>query len=79
MTAEFTDKHVGKRVVAADGTEIGTVDHVDHGSMYVEVAAGADRDTLEDLRWTGTVNREVYHLNDNFVANITEDTVRLNV
>ena len=79
MTAEFTDKHVGKQVVAANGTEIGTVDHVDHGSMYVAVGPDADRDTLEDLRWTGVVNREVHHLDDHFIANITEDTVSLSV
>ena len=76
MTAEFTDKHVDKRVVAANGTEVGTVDH---GSMYVAVGPDADRDTLEDLRWTGVVNREVHHLDDHFIANITEDTVRLSV
>ena len=79
MTADFTDKQVDKRVVAADGNEVGSVDHVQHGSLYVRVGPDADRDTLDELRWTGTVNREVYHLRHEFVADITDDVVRLNV
>ena len=79
MVAEFTDEQVGKRVVDQDGVEVGTVTEVRDGSLYVEVAPDADRETLSNLRWDGTVNRDVYHLQSTFVSNVREDTIRLRV
>ena len=79
MVAEFTDEQIGKRVVDQDGVEVGTVSDVRDGSLYVEVAADADRETLSNLRWDGTVNQEVHHLQSTFVSNVRENTIRLRV
>lgn len=77
--AEFTDEQIGKRVVDGDGVEVGTVSDVRDGSLYVEVAPDADRETLSNLRWDGTVNRDVHHLESEFVSNVREHTIRLRV
>ena len=79
MVAQFTDRQVGKRVVDQNGVEVGTVAEVRDGSLYVEVSPDADRETLSNLRWDGTVNQEVHRLRARFVADVTDETVRLRV
>lgn len=79
MVAQFTDSQVGKRVVDANGVQIGIVQDVREGDMLVEIGTDADPDTLSKLNWDGTVNREVHRLRDQHVADIDEDVVRLNV
>lgn len=79
MAAEFTEDQIGKRVVDQAGVEVGTVSDVRDGDLYVEVAADADRETLSNLRWDGTVNRDVYHLESEFVSNVRDDAIRLRV
>jgi len=79
MVAQYTDKHLGKRVVDQNGVEVGTVNDVRNGDLYVEVGPDADSETLSDLNWDGTVNQEVHRLRDQYVSNITDTTVRLNV
>lgn len=79
MVAEFTEEQVGKRVLDQDGVEVGTVAEVRDGSLYVEVAPDADRETLSNLRWDGTVNQDVHHLQSTFVSNVREETIRLRV
>ena len=79
MVAQFTDRHVGKRVVDQGGVEVGTVEDVRDGDLYVEVGADADPDTLSELNWDGVVNQDVHRLPDQFVSNITDTVVRLNV
>ena len=79
MVAQFTDDQIGKRVVDQAGVEVGTVADVRDGSLYVEVAPDADRETLSNLRWDGTVNQEVHHLQSEFVSNVREGTIRLRV
>ncbi|WP_255195339.1 hypothetical protein [Halorarius litoreus] len=79
MVAQFTDKHLGKRVVDQNGIEVGTVNDVRNGDLYVEVGPDADSETLSELNWDGTVNQQVHHLPDQYVSNITDTTVRLNV
>lgn len=79
MVAQFSDKHIGKKVVDQNGVEVGTVNDVRNGDLYVEVGPDADAETLSELQWDGTVNRQVHHLRDRYVSNITDTTVRLNV
>ena len=79
MVAEFTEEQIGKRVVDQDGVEVGTVAEVRDGSLYVEVAPDADRETLSNLRWDGPVNQDVHHLQSEFVSNVREDAIRLRV
>ena len=37
MAAQFTEQHVGKRVVDQNGVPVGTVSDVRNGTLYVEV------------------------------------------
>ncbi len=76
---DFTDKQVGKRAVAADGTEVGVVDEVRNGSLYVEAGSDADPDTLEELRWDGVVHQSTHELRRQFIADIRENVVQLSV
>jgi hypothetical protein len=79
MVAQFTDRHVGKRVVDQNGVAVGTVTEVRDGDLHVEVGPDADSETLSELNWDGTVNQQAHHLNDRHVSDITDTTVRLTV
>lgn len=79
MVAEFTDEQIGARVVDQAGVDVGTVSDVRDGSLYVEVAPDADRETLSNLRWDGPVNRDVRRLRSRFVSDVSDDVVRLRV
>ena len=79
MAAEFTDEQIGKRVVDQAGAAVGTVSDVRDGSLYVEVAPDADRETLSNLRWDGAVNQEVHRLRSRFVSDVGDDVIRLRV
>lgn len=79
MTANFTDKQVGKRVVDQAGVEVGTVESVRNGELYVEVGPDADEETLSNLRWDGVVHQEVHELRREHVGDVGEDVIRLNV
>jgi len=79
MVAGYTDEQIGKRVVDQAGATVGTVSDVRDGSLYVEVAPDADRETISNLRWDGAVNQEVHHLRSRFVSDVGDDVVRLRV
>ena len=77
--SDDADDHVGKRVVAQSGAQVGTVDEVRDGALYVEIDPDADREVLEELGWDGVVNREVHELERRFVSTVGDETVRLRV
>lgn len=77
--ADYSDQQVGKRVVAQNGTTVGEVSDVDDGDLVVTVAPDVDRDVVDHLDWDGVVNRERHRLNDRYVSNVREQTVRLRV
>ncbi|WP_435154872.1 hypothetical protein [Haladaptatus sp. DFWS20] len=77
--ADFTDKQVGKRVVAANGIEVGVVKTVRNGTRYVEVGSDVRGETTIELGWDGTVHHSVHELKRQFIADITDDTIRLSV
>jgi hypothetical protein len=79
MAPEDPERHVGKRVVAQNGSEIGTVSEVREGSLWVEVGPDADPDVLASLRWRGVVNQEEHELENRFISDISEHVVRLRV
>ena len=78
MASDDAD-HVGKRVVAQSGNEVGTVSEVRDGTLRVEVGADADPDVLDQLGWDGVVNQEVHELEDRYVSTVTDQTIRLRV
>ena len=73
------EDHVGKRVVAQSGNQVGTVAAVDDGTLRVEVGPDADPDVLGQLNWDGTVNQEIHELEGRYVSTIGDDVVRLRV
>ncbi len=76
---EFSDKQLGKRVVAQSGNTVGEVTDVRDGTLWVTVDEDANPDVVDELRWSGVVNRERERLNQRFIASIREDTIRLRV
>ncbi|WP_266078162.1 hypothetical protein [Haladaptatus caseinilyticus] len=77
--ADFTDEQVGKSVVAADGTEVGTVNEVRNGTLYVDVDSDANVDTAAELGWDGVVHQSSHELDRQFIADIGDDVIRLSV
>ncbi len=77
--SDFSDEQVGKRVVADDGTEVGVVKQVRDGTLYVEVGADPNPDTIDELGWDGVVNQSVHELKRQFIGMITDETIRLSV
>jgi hypothetical protein len=76
--ADYSNDQIGKRVVAQSGVEIGSVEEVRDGDMYVAVEPDAD-DAVSEIGWEGMVNQDMHRLPDRYVSNITENTVRLRV
>lgn len=77
--ADFSEEHTGKRVVSQSGVEIGTVEDVRNGDLYVNVTTDATNETVDDLGWDGPVSQDLHHLRQQYVSNITDETIRLRV
>ncbi|GAB3041240.1 PRC-barrel domain containing protein [Natronobiforma cellulositropha] len=67
---------LGKRVLNADGTEVGRIVHVEPGRAYVDPNPGL-LDTLRAKLGWGTVTDTAHPLDDGSVAEITDDAIRL--
>ncbi len=79
--SDFSDEQAGKRVVADDGTDVGVVKEVRNGTLYVEIEADPNPDTIDELGWGGVVNQSVHELKHQFIGTITDDddsVVRVN-
>jgi hypothetical protein len=66
----LTSDAVGKRVVAADGTELGHVDDVENGTVYVALNDGIE------VNW-GETNQGTYALGADAIDSVEEEEVRL--
>jgi hypothetical protein len=76
MCAQFTDDDEGKRVVNADGDEIGIIETVERGSAHVNPDPGITDTIKSKLGW-GDSDEESYELTERNVETITDDEVRL--
>ncbi|QFU83572.1 hypothetical protein [Natronorubrum aibiense] len=76
MTPEFTDDDIGKRVVNANGEEVGLVADVEHGTAHVEPDPGITDTIKAKLGWGGT-DDDAYPLQEGSVARVTDDAVHL--
>ncbi len=76
MCAQFTDDDIGKTVVNANGEDVGIVAAVEHGTAHVEPNPGITDTIKAKLGWSGR-DTETYPLQENAVAEVTDDTVRL--
>ena len=74
--ATFTGDDEGKRVVNADGDEVGVIQEVRGGDAYVDPDPGM-ADTIKSKLGWGDADEETYQLDDSNVESITDDEVRL--
>ena len=73
---ELTEKDEGKKVINAEGDEIGVVSGFRGGQAYVDPDPGMTDKIMSTLGWTD-VDEEDYALNEDQVAEVTDDEVRL--
>ncbi|MEY7849571.1 hypothetical protein AB7C87_10300 [Natrarchaeobius sp. A-rgal3] len=76
MSPQFTDDDIGKTVINAEGEEVGIVANVEHGTAHVEPNPGLTDTIKAKLGWGGT-DDDAYPLQEESVAEVTTDEVRL--
>lgn len=76
MSPQFTDVDEGKRVVNADGDEVGIIADVEHGTAHVEPDPGMTDSIKAKLGW-GDSGEDTYPLQEEAVGRVTDDEVRL--
>lgn len=76
MCAKFTADDEGKRVVNADGDQIGIIETVEGGTPHVDPDPGVTDTIKSKLGW-GDADDETYKLDEQNIESITDDEVRL--
>ena len=76
MSPHYTDDDEGKRVVTADGDEIGMVTEVRGGQLYVEPDPGVTDSIKATLGW-GDADEDSFALDDDQIEAVTDDEVRI--
>jgi hypothetical protein len=77
QTVQFTDEDVGKSVVNGDGDEVGIISAVEHGTAYVDPDPGITTKITTALGWEDIDDEDGYPLQEEAVATVTDDEVRL--
>jgi len=77
--ADFSDDHLGKRVVTQSGREIGNVVEVRNGDLYVSIETDSLDETVDELGWEGPVEQDRHRLEDRYISTVTENAIRLRV
>jgi hypothetical protein len=72
----ITESDEGKRVVNADGNQIGLVSSVDDGTAYIDPAPDLTDKIAATFGWTGSADGE-YPLEGAKVDTITDEEIRL--
>lgn len=76
MSPQITDDDVGKRIVDADGTEVGMVVDVEHGTAHVEPDPGITDSIKATLGWSDS-GEDTYPLQEAAISRVTDDEIRL--
>ena len=76
MSANFTEEDEGKRVVNANGEEIGMVRNVSGGQAHVDPDPDMTDTIKSKLGW-GDSDEETYALDANDVEEISDDEIHL--
>lgn len=76
MCVNFTGDDEGKRVVNANGEEIGMVKEVSGGAVHVDPDPGITDTIKSKLGW-GDDDADTYRLDESNVESISDDEVRL--
>lgn len=77
QTVQFNDDDVGKTVVNGNGTDVGLVTAVEHGTAYVDPDPGITTKITAALGWENVDEEDGYPLQEQAVATVTEDEIRL--
>jgi hypothetical protein len=77
QTFNITDDEVGKKVVDADGDDVGLVTKVEHGTAYVDADPSLTDKLMSKLGWEHT-DDDAYPLEESKIAEITDDAIHLN-
>ncbi|USZ69174.1 PRC-barrel domain containing protein [Halorussus salilacus] len=76
MAVELTEGETDKAVVDGDGTRVGTVSEVDHGTAHVT----ADDHVVAEMKTkldAGSVGEDTDAVQNHHVAEVTDDEIRL--
>lgn len=76
MCARFTDEDEGKRVVNADGDEVGIIKSVEGGTAYVDPDPNIADSFKSAIGWADA-DEETYALNENNVEAITDREIQV--
>jgi sporulation protein YlmC with PRC-barrel domain len=76
MARNFNDSDEGKRVVNADGDEIGTVEEVSGNSAHVKPTSDLSNQMRQRLGWNQS-GEESYALRHDTIDSIGDDEIRL--
>jgi hypothetical protein len=77
QTVQFNDDDVGKTVVNGNGSEIGIISAVEHGTAYVDPDPGITTKITAALGWDNIDDEDGYPLQEQAVATVTDEQVRL--
>jgi hypothetical protein len=77
QTVQFNDDDVGKTVVNGNGSEIGIISAVEHGTAYVDPDPGITTKITAALGWDNIDDEDGYPLQEQAVQTVTDDQVRL--
>jgi hypothetical protein len=77
QTTQFTDSDVGKTVVDGAGAEVGIISAVEHGTAYIDPDPGITTKITTALGWENIDDENGYPLQEEAVATVTDDQVRL--
>jgi len=72
----ITDDDEGKKVIGADGEEVGRVVEVSHGTAHVDPDPGVSDTIMSKLGW-GDSGDEAYPLQEERIESVTDDEIRL--
>ena len=77
QTVQFNDDDVGKTVVNGNGSEIGIISAIEHGTAYVDPDPGITTKITAALGWDNIDDEDGYPLQEQAVQTVTDDQVRL--
>ncbi|WP_380678644.1 PRC-barrel domain containing protein [Salinigranum sp. GCM10025319] len=77
QTVQFNEDDVGKTVVNGNGNEVGIISAVEHGTAYVDPDPGITTKITAALGWDNIDDEDGYPLQEQAVATVTDDQVRL--
>jgi hypothetical protein len=77
QTVQFNDDDVGKTVVDGNGADVGIITAVEHGTAYVDPDPGLTTNITAALGWEHIDEEDGYPLQEQAVATVTDDEIRL--